>query len=724
MDNIHVVWQKLFSERTRSLNDRYPGYYRALVVETNDPLNQYRVRFKCPELHDFDIEPEDCPWAVSAFDMGGQRASRFSHPCIGDVVWITFEKQHPYGPIWVGFATATRRKFYSYQQIHQITPLSLNDDGRPADKPNDYDIRYLPFDGRPMSHGYVDRYGHMEISSAVGFFPSDHKEPPPPPDHDAIQGSSFDQKRRKPEVNNPDKKYMAKVSKYGITLVLGDQGYYWKKEGDLGEFEGDFKRDEQFETKRWLFTQRLLNENENRTDQGKGDQRRFQALTRYGHKIEARDVGWGQQGPIESKSRQGEFGPSRVLSKEMENDFRWIKLRTKGGMLFQAYDKGFHPQEDVYIKRHLLEEAGPRSEKEDEYWKDKDARWMRLVTRNGLKFVLDDRGSDERRAHNRDFPRSNGILLKGRRSPAAKKRPARGNPRGFYWEFNENDEANHTMWGSPLGLAIEINDRYQYVMMAASMGKGWVRKWRGLKENEFIGKPLMFMDPEQMSHHLKIDHDNEYIRLKSRGGRGPHPEEPANPTGVSRRRELQQGLEIRDGRKGMGPWVELVDCQHRGFWFSKEGGFGIWRAKKDNEMYHLIDDGNQRILIYNNQDAGKIQIFCQNDVEIVSGANLSIQAEQDINMRCGGAFRLQTADARLTIRQEAEFSSTINAQEMNALFNGTMGGPGAGTPTPGGEEIDPLPPIETPEIIEPEDRGETYNGPFEECPRDEIEHPL
>ena len=53
-DNISTVWNKFFKHRTRTLWDRFPGYYRSLVVETNDPLNMYRVRYKCPDMHDWD----------------------------------------------------------------------------------------------------------------------------------------------------------------------------------------------------------------------------------------------------------------------------------------------------------------------------------------------------------------------------------------------------------------------------------------------------------------------------------------------------------------------------------------------------------------------------------------------------------------------------------------------------------------------------------------------
>ena len=340
-DNINVIWGKFFSHRTRTLWDRFPGSYRALVVETNDPLNMNRVRFKCPDMHDFDLEPDWCPWAVPCFDLGGKRAGRWVSPCIGDWIWITFERQHPYGPIWTGFADPTRRRFYAYPQIFGITPLSVKEDGKKDVKPRDYDIRYLPKDGRPMSHGWCDRYGNLDIHSAVGFYPAEHTQAPPPPDHDAISGTTFDQKSRAPKVNDPDRKYMARVTKYGHIFIMGDQGYHWQKseESEVGEFHGDVQKDERFEIRRWRFLQRLLNDNVPKAGMRGGDQRKQLMMTRYGHRIEMRDAGWAQKGPILSRSRQGEFGPSAILSNEERDDFRWIKIRSKGGMLFQTYDK-------------------------------------------------------------------------------------------------------------------------------------------------------------------------------------------------------------------------------------------------------------------------------------------------------------------------------------------------------------------------------------------------
>lgn len=725
-DNIDVVWNKLFNTRNRTLWERFPGIYRALIKETNDPLNMGRVRVCCPDMHDFDLKADDCPWAVMSTDMGGRRSGRFVTPVIGDWVWLICERQHPYGLVVIGTAPPTRRQYYALQQIANVSPVPVNEDGRPQTKPEDYNRDYLPKDGRPMAHGWVDRYGNMDMTSSVGYYPSEHAVNPPPPDYDAIQGAAFEQLSSKPEVNNPDLKHMTRMTKYGHMFLMGDQGYHWQHDPDvdedLGEFTGDAEKDAKFEAKRWTYAQKLINDNVPKADQPSGDQRKMIMMTRYGSRIEMRDAGWAQRGPVESKSRANEFGPRRFLSNNTTEDFRWIKIRTKGGMLFQAYDKGCHPQEDRFIKRPVLQESGPLSEQEDKYWGGKrDARFIRIVTRYGLKIVLDDRGSDERNADKSESPRGNGILVKGRRTPAAKARDAVGDPRGFFWEFNENDQANHTTWGSPMGQSIELNDRYQYMMLAVSMGKGWSPKYRGLKENEFLRKPMMLRDPEKSSHHLKLDHDNEYIRLKTRGGRGPNPEQPANMSAV-RDDEIQQGFEARDGRNGDGPWLELVDCQHRGLWFSKTHRIGVWRAKQGKLLYQWIDDQRNKISIYNNEQNGSIDIFAGRSINLISNGDINMRADGHIMMHAGRSIRMQADTTYLTLVRNINTNTTINARRINAFVCGVMPGPGGGCENPAGTPVDRLESPELPQFLEPTDRGTTYNGPFEECPVEEVEH--
>jgi hypothetical protein len=435
-----------------------------------------------------------------------------------------------------------------------------------------------------------------------------------------------------------------------------------------------------------------------------------------------RDVGWAQMGPIKSKSRDGEFGKPTILSMEKENDFRWIKLRTKGGMLFQAYDKGFDPDKDKFVKRNVLEELGPATEKEDKYWASKDARWIRIVTRYGFKIVLDDRGSHATEAEKNDLPRGNGVLIKGKRSPGVKSQTPKGKPRGFYWEFNENDEANHTMWGTPMGLALEMNDRYQYAMLSASMGTGWSKKYQGLKENEFIGKPMMMADPESKSHHLKLDHDNEYIRLKTRASKGAKPSEGVNPSGV-RPNELNQGFEARDGEKGDGPWVEIVDCQSRGLWLSKKFNLGIWRAQKQRKMYMFMDEQSRSTVIYNQEPTGKVVIYCSGDVEVVSQQDISLSAERNINLFAGNSIRMQAGGKLLTINDNIWTNATINAERVYAELPNTLPGAIGGISRPGGITIQKKDIPTLPISLEPTDRGKTYNEPFTECPTKEIEHP-
>jgi len=657
-------------------------------------------------MHDYDMFAGDCPWAVPATDLGGFRAGRFTHPMIGDWVWIEFEKQHPYGPIWTGFADPTRRKRYTYPGTNTETPVPVDDEGKPAQKPQDYDEDYLPKDRRPMSHGWQDRYGNLDIHSSTGYYPIEHKEKPPPPDHDAVQGSEFEQQTKKPEVNDPDQKYMARVTKYGMIYIMGDQGYYWQKNGDKGEFKGDFKEDEQFETKRWLYLQKLLNEGVSKSSDENGDQRRQGMLTRYGHLFEMRDTGWAQKGPIESKSRDGEYDEPRVLSEESKNDFRWIKLRTKGGMLFQACDKGFHPQDDKFVKRKLIEDVGPKSEKEDEYWGDRDARWIRFVTRYGIKLVFDDRGSDDKDARGKESPRGVGLLIKGRRSPGSKKNDKTGNPRGFYWEFNERDDANHTSWGSPIGQAVEINDRYQYVMIASSLGRGWVRKWQHIKDNEFLRKPMMLRDPEHTSHHLKIDYDNEYIRFKTRAGKGPKPDQPANQADSL---DVHQGLEARDGMKGDGAWVELVDAQHRGMWFSKKYGLGIWRGRDNYGMYQWFDERQRKIVIYNydfenNEPVGVVEIYVGKEVNIISRKDVHVQADEKVYVKSEDGIYFHAGQTRMTWRGSSQLIETNAIIKAQAFVEST-----------GGDPVTRKENTQVPTKMEPTDRAKTYNKPYEEA---------
>lgn len=746
-DNVSQGWDTFYKKRTEDTWHRMEGMFRAVVVETNDPLNMYRVRFKCPELHNFDLKPKECPWAACAHLIGGRRTGEWTHPCIDDWVWIQFEKGHLYGPVWTGFCTPTRRKMYTYPQIHQKTPLSVNEKEETADTPDDYDEDYLPKDGRPMSYGRSDRYGNMDIVRSIGFFPEEHKEPPPDPDTDAVSKSDFQQRKEPPVENDPDAKYMARITKYGHILLQGDQGYKWK-----AEFDGSFVDDEQFEIDRWKYLQKLLNEDEPKET----DQRRIQSWTRYGHLRESRDVGW-------NKTRDGEYGDPVTISDIEDRDYRWIKDRTGGGMIFQMSDKGSDPEEDEAIKRLLLDRVSVRSEKENQWWADVDGRWIRLLTRHGYKFVMDDRGSDPKNANLYSRPTGNGILLKGRRvgssqgipivsaSPAvegtqvggdvtepgdldaefgkADDAPGEGNQTGFYWEINENDDANWTSIGSPLGQTMMISDKLQYMMMATRL-KDYARPFMGLEENEFQRNSLTNKGAEEKAYHLKIDLQNEYLRLKTRGGNGEKAFVPPGGTEIVKtdldEGDLNQGFEARDGEKGDGAWVELVDAKHRGLWFSNKEKLVILRAQEDVDMSISMKDDKEgsRELLIRNDSGDKLQIRCRGDVEIKADGNLTFQAGQKISFKAGTTICGEASGTQMVLDGAGLGTNRdLFANTCRAIFPGVFPGGGAGAASPKHCSVESVTDLEL-KKIEPEDRGKRYNDGFDtELSGDVIKNP-
>ena len=699
------------------------GLYRAKVIETNDPLNINRVRVIIPDFHDYDLDPSLCPWASATPMIGGRGAFYFIAPTIGDWVWIRFEKDDPHVPVYIGFANPTRRGHYAIPQIHTPTSPILDIDGKIVKRDKAYDNKYLPKDGRPMKTGYVDTYGNMDISSAVGYFPIEHKVKPAPTDLGSIEANALT-KSSPPVVNDPDLKYMLRMTKYGHIFLMSDQGYYWQKPEDtgggnksaqLGEFIGDQDKDYNYEAKRWLSIQRLLSEDDPKSK----DRRRMLQMTRYGHVFDMRDVGWGQLGPIESKSRSGEYGPPRFISNEQKRDQRFIRLRTKGGMYFIMGDRGFHPDKDKYVKKLGYDDLKEQDQDLEKHWGGKkDARFIGFMTRYGWKFVLDDRGSDNKNADKMESPRGLGMLLKGRRSPGTFGNNKPGQPSGYFFQIMEKDEMNSLMMGSPMGHAFEMNDKYQYMMLASTMGRKWSAKWEGFKRHEYVSRPLMEKDPEKSSHHLKIDHQNEYIRFKTRGGRGSSPIQ-GSPVGVSKR-DVQQGFEARDGSNGDGPWTELVDSEHRGIWLSKKGNLLILRGKKRKKIYTWFDDKAKEIVIYNGEPGSKIRIYSRGSIDLIAGQDVNIEANRHINMKAK-QFKVNTGGAKLFMANNIQTDAKINAYQFNGLLPGAMPGPGAQVPRPGGVNVEPLKKPVIPSKIEPSDRGQTYNGPFKGIDKDQLD---
>lgn len=738
-DHLANIWNAFFAARTKPLQLRFSGLYRAVVVETNDPLRMRRVRFKIPELHDWNLKPEECPWAVPSFDLGMRRSGRFSYPCVGDHIWITFEKGHPYAPVYTGFSTPTRRKFYPLPSIHGKTQIPVNEKSEIQGAPQDYDEAYLPKDERPMNHGWQDRYGNLDEHNSVGFFPIEHTVPLPPPDADPLTKSNFKQSNKQPEVNNPDSKMMVRMSKYGMLFLQADMGYKWKKKGgnidtekgdieedragksnpgdipkDEGEFTGDFDEDEDFEIKRWLYMQKVLHEDKPKEH----DMRRMLLLSRYGSKFEMRDVGW-------NKSREGEWWPDKRKI-GFGDDERWMKLRTKGGHIIEISDIGFDPEEDEFIKRSLLDEAREvYLDKEDKFKKtkhpwnqygDRDMRMLRFVTRSGIKFALDDRESHDGGKYLPPYSSSAasrlneeigiGALVKGRATPGTKAdnyAKLSGNPRGYYWQFDERPGRNSTTWGTPMGQAMEMDDNEELTAIFSRI-PDLPTKWKYLEDNEFLEKSVESLEPQKKSHHLLIDHGRELIRFKTRAGHGEASKNKKLGTGASGE---FAGIEIHDAPEA-DPWAELVDHDQRGIWFSRKDSIGIWRAKKGKDMHIWLDDTNDNIVI-RNRGSGKVQIVCSGNIELISDKVVGINANV-IEMKATTEIKLEAGGTPYTMDATSlKTTGNINARQVYAFFPTAekpahINGKGIGEVSGGGSPVSKLNMEPLPARVQPDNR--------------------
>jgi len=623
-DNLAPVWKKFHLDRTSELFQKFPGWYRAIVEETNDPLDMRRIRFRCPELHDSNVKVEDLPWAMPAPWMGGKGSGSWTHPMIKDVVWITFEKAHPYGPIWVAAADPTRRKWYVHQSLYVKSPPPASETGgNTLEAPDDTINDYLPKDGRPYSTGFRDRYGSFFMLSEVGFYPVEHAQKPAPVGADALAKRDFQSSSQAPQQNDPDSKYVVLATKYGNTMLLADIGYQWYE-----EFEGDLENDEEFEINRSKYLQKFFNEDQPRNR----DQRRIEWRTRYGHKVELRDVGF-------EKSRSGEYGDQKTIADSDGKDERWVKIRSKAGHLIQLIDTGSDPVSDTYIKRTNKDEVGPH---DDEELLGDDRRMIRLITRHGNQLLLDDRGSDPINGQN-ETPRGNGVLMRTRR--------------GFQFEAMDKDELNLVRIFTPKDQVLELNDRFGYVMLTttqAGASPALATPLDGTQTRD--GDPAAgrtrerkpgvptasSSDPQSNTFHLVLDKTNSYLRLMT-------------PEGA--------GIEVRDQEAPCGSWLELRDNENRAFWMSKKDNWAIWRDKT-GEKYILLDDNDDSIQIRN--DKGKLVLQIAGDVHIMAGGKICLEADDEIGIKSKKQIKMEAQGTKFVFDIDG-FGTKKNVQANKCI---------------------------------------------------------
>lgn len=766
VDFFDNFYDKFVEERqvsAQGLFERFKGPMLARVVDTNDPLNMHRLRIRIPELHDNDLKVDDCPWARPAFWMGGTQAGSWTSFMINDIIYVIFDENHPYNPIYISGGDPTRRARYVLDSVYTKSPIVLSEDGRqeevfgnyerdgsgrimvaggePQKVEPDYVEDWLPRDRRPMSSGMKDRYGNAFFMKAVGYYPKDHEVKPSVNGIDPLTANQLENNNNNPKNNEPDTKYIGSLSKYGNFSLWSDVGYLW-----LNEFKGNWDNDlseRKFERLRTNYFTKVFTEERYK----QRDQRRTETRTRYGHMIEMRDVGWNQSRQLEWDRKSNKIGENKVpygsgYGDVRAVDHRWIKLRTKGGHLFQMYDKGFDQNSDNFVKRKLEEnefgefmdqespsDIGEQSLYGPGFWHDrKDARFVRIVTRYGFKFVLDDRGTDRTKAEEEDDIYGNGLLIKGRRKGQDHE------PRGFGIEFNEKDKLNHMMFYSPKSSAIEINDKYDYLMMGTmpvvlNYAGLWnmSEKWQARGDNEFSTKCMMAsldqmslrLNPEFYRHHLKLDHRNNYIRFKTHAF-------SQNGYGVC------AGVESRCGPIG-GNWTELVDHSDRGIYMTgkpKQGRI-VFRSEgfqgpQTQEPTHWVgfDEQPGKVYFMNNGTSkggapGKTLIYTKGDIEIIAvDGNISFKCTGDFNVDAGGQIRMKSEE-NTNIEASAMIidAGTGHALDGDGIKTqgdmyctqyhgykiGCMPGPGASSPSPGGGGAE-----EPPFICRPDNPLPTY----------------
>jgi hypothetical protein len=580
-DNLDVRQNEFIRRRQVDLHHRFPGWYRAIVEETNDPLQIRRVRVRVPELHNNDVKTEKLPWALPAPWLGGPNTGFFTHPVIKDQVFVCCEKGHPYSLVYCASSDPTRRRMYSMFSIYTKSPQAVDREGNKADKPKEFIEKYLPKDGRPMNTGVSDRYGNYLMLNAYGFVPKEHKVKPAAAGTDALTKKDYDVNKQQPKVNDPDLKYIAMGTKYGHTMVLGDVGYTWDK-----EFKGNFEDDKGFEQSRYQYLLQYFNEQEPKDR----DQRRIDVRSRLGHKLELRDVGWDE-------SRSGEYdGGRKTVGDSKGRDERWVKLRSKGGHLMQALDKGFDPKNDNFYNRLNKVEFGAEQYGEDTL--GDDSRMLRFITRHCNELILDDRGTSPTSGED-EKPDGNGVLLRSRK--------------GHQLQFIDKAELDHIMLTSACDQVFEINDRFKHIILSTQQSDEvhtQVKPKEVYGDPRYVSKTGITNDPEANTCHLKLDKLNDYVRLKT-------------PDGA--------GYEARGKKAPCGQWTESRDSENRAIWMSVTDQWLLIRGKK-GVKYILLDDNDDVILIRN--ENGKIQIRAKDNIEIKSDTgDICLEAKGMIGMR-------------------------------------------------------------------------------------------
>jgi hypothetical protein len=133
-------------------------------------------------------------------------------------------------------------------------------------------------------------------------------------------------------------------------------------------------------------------------------------------------------------------------------------------------------------------------------------------------------------------------------------------------------------------------------------------------------------------------------------------------------------------------------------------------------MYQWFDDNQQKIVIYNNETNGTVEIYANTQVNVITNDSINLRADKHIFIRAGNSIRMQAAGTLFTLSDgNIQTNAVYNGWKVNGLICGVMPGPGGGCPNPGGSQVMRVLPSNPPGMTSPTDRGKTYNKPYEEA---------
>ena len=92
MNQDQRTWLTSFVNADVALAQRFSGLYRAMVLNTDDPLGQGRIQVVVPEVFDA------ARWAAACRTPG----SPPELPTLGSVGWAMFESGDQSRPVWMG----------------------------------------------------------------------------------------------------------------------------------------------------------------------------------------------------------------------------------------------------------------------------------------------------------------------------------------------------------------------------------------------------------------------------------------------------------------------------------------------------------------------------------------------------------------------------------------------------------------------------------------------